>query len=326
MAISQRNQPAPRAVATGGAHGTERVTFPALGTTCEVQFVAPEPAAGRAFGVEVVNWVQAFEAKYSRFRPDSLISRINASAGEPGWIEVDADAEHMFALADQVYVLTRGILDPTMLPLLRVWNYKATPPQLPSADAVAAALRLVGWPRLRREPGRVQLPEAGMGLDLGGFGKEYAVDAVAALGRARGITNLLVDFGHDVHAQGGPLDAPCWLVGVENPRQLGTSLLALALNGRGVASSGNGIRCFTIDGRSYGHIIDPRTGQPVWNGVQQVTVVANSCLEAGLLATTAVVLGAEEGLRLIEEFFGAEALILADGREFQTRGFCQYVI
>jgi thiamine biosynthesis lipoprotein len=102
--------------------------------------------------------------------------------------------------------------------------------------------------------------------------------------------------------------------------------MALALRGRGVASSGNGIRCFTIDGKRYGHIIDPRNGQPVWNGVQQVTVVANSCLEAGLLSTTVVVLGAEEGLRLVEEFFGAEALILADGREIQTRGFCQYVV
>jgi thiamine biosynthesis lipoprotein len=165
-----------------------------------------------------------------------------------------------------------------------------------------------------------------MGLDLGGYGKEYAVDCVAALARAHGLANVLVDFGHDVSAAGGPPDAPCWMVGVENPQKLGVSLMALALQNRGVASSGNGIRCFTIDGRHYGHIIDPRDGRPVWNGVRQVTVVANSCLEAGLLSTTAVVLGAEEGLRLVEEFFGAEALILADDREFQTRGFCQYVV
>ncbi len=325
MAISQRNTPVPRAVATGSKGPLERVTFKALGTECEIQYVPPSAAAGRSFADEAIAWVNAFEQKYSRFRPDSLISRINDAAGRE-WVAIDADAEQMFALADQVFTLTQGTLDPTMLPLLRVWNWKAKPPRIPSPDEVAAALRLVGWRRVQREPGRIRLPDAGMGFDLGGFGKEYAVDCVATLARVRGVANVLVDFGHDVSAAGGPPDAPCWLVGVENPLKLGSSLMALAINERGVASSGNGIRCFTVDGRHYGHIIDPRTGIPVWNGVQQVTVVASSCLEAGLLATTAVVLGAEEGLRLVEEFFGAEALILADGRECQTRGFCQYVV
>jgi thiamine biosynthesis lipoprotein len=325
MAINQRSTPAPRAVAAVGGAPLERVVFRALGTECEVQFTAPDPVVGKAFSTAAVAWVQAFEAKYSRFRPDSVISQINDAAGRD-WIAIDAEAEEIFAVADQVYTLTRGVLDPTLLPLLRVWNYKAASPRLPSEAEVAAALRLVGWPRVRREPGRIMLPETGMGLDLGGFGKEYAVDCVAALGRAHGLANVLVDFGHDVSASGGPPDAPCWMVGVENPQKLGTSLMALALHGRGVASSGNGIRCFTIDGRRYGHIIDPRNGSPVWNGVQQVTVVANSCLEAGLLSTTAVVLGPEEGTRLVEEFFGAEALILGDGCEFQTRGFCQYVV
>jgi thiamine biosynthesis lipoprotein len=301
------------------------VVFNALGTACEIQFSAPDAATGKAFAAEATAWVQAFEAKYSRFRPDSLISRINTAAGQ-SWVEIDEDAERMFALADQVFTLTRGVLDPTLLPLLRLWNYKATPPRIPSGEEVTAALSRVGWKRVRREPGRIFLPEAEMGLDLGGFGKEYAVDRVADLGIARGVTNLLVDFGHDVRTSGLPPGKPCWLVGVENPLSLGSSLMALAVSSRGIASSGNGIRCFTVDGRRYGHIVDPRNGQPVWNGILQVTVVANSCLEAGLLSTTAVVLGAEEGIQLVESFFGAEALILTEGREFQTRGFCQYMV
>lgn len=326
MAITQRKIPVARAAAGGDAtRPLERVTFRALGTECEIQYSTPDVATGQAFATAAVAWVNAFEAKYSRFRPDSLISRINDAAGLD-WVEVDADAEHIFALADQIFTLTRGTIDPTMLPLLRLWNWKAQPPRIPTDYEVANALRMVGWPRVLRAPGRIKLPDAGMGLDLGGFGKEYAVDCVAALAAARGVTNVLVDFGHDVSAAGAPPDAPCWMVGVENPDKLGASLMALALSGRGVASSGNGIRCFTIDGRRYGHIIDPRDGQPVWNGVSQVTVVANSCLEAGLLSTAAVVHGADEGLRMVEEFFGAEALILGNGREYQTRGFCQYVV
>lgn len=325
MALIQRNTPVEHAVAAGAAGATERVTFRALGTECQIQFVPPDAATGRAFAADAIAWVEAFERKYSRFRSDSLISRINDAAGGD-WVEIDADAEHIFGLADHVFTLTRGIIDPTMLPLLRVWNWKAQPPRIPPPEEVAAARRLVGWPRVQRAPGRIRLPEPGMGLDLGGFGKEYAVDAVAALAQAHGVANVLVDFGHDVAAAGAPADAPCWMVGVENPQRLGSSLMALAVTGHGVATSGNGLRCFTIDGRRYGHIIDPRDGQPVWNGVWQATVVAGTCLEAGLLATTAVVLGADEGLRLVEEFFGAEALILADGREYQTRGFCQYVV
>jgi thiamine biosynthesis lipoprotein len=314
-----------RAAAARAAGPLERVAFKALGTECEIQFVAPDAAAGRAFSAAAVAWVQAFEAKYSRFRPDSLISRINAAAGRD-WVEIDADAEQIFAIADQVFTLTGGTIDPTMLPLLRLWNWKAQPPRIPSPEEVAAALRLVGWSRVVREPGRIKLPDAGMGLDLGGYGKEYAVDCVAALAQIHGVTNVLVDFGHDVSAAGAPPDAPCWMVGVENPEKLGSAVMALAVTGRGIASSGNGIRCFTVEGRRYGHIIDPRDGQPVWNGVQQVTVVANSCLEAGLLSTAAVVHGADAGLRMVEEFFGAEALILGNGREYQTRGFCQYVV
>ena len=81
-----------------------------MGTQCEIQFSTSDAAAGRAFVREATSWVGAFEAKYSRFRADSLISRINAAAGH-NWIEIDSDAEHMFALADQVHVLTRGVID-----------------------------------------------------------------------------------------------------------------------------------------------------------------------------------------------------------------------
>jgi FAD:protein FMN transferase len=82
MAINQRNTPAPRAVAASAKGPLERVVFKALGTECEIQFTAPDAAAGKSFAAEAVAWVQAFEAKYSRYRPDSLISRINATASK----------------------------------------------------------------------------------------------------------------------------------------------------------------------------------------------------------------------------------------------------
>ena len=302
----------------------EGVRFHAMGTQCEIQYRAHDVAAGKAFVSEATAWVAAFEAKYSRFRADSLISRINAAAGRD-WVEIDADAGRMFALADQIHVLSRGIIDITTLPLLRLWNCKAATPRVPTSDEVRATTAKVGWARVRREPGRIYLPETGMGLDLGGFGKEFAVDRVAEIARSHGIANALVDFGHDVRVRGAPADAPCWTIGVEDAGRLGGIRCRLSMNVGAVATSGNYLHFFEAEGQRCGHVIDPRTGYPVSGECHSVTAIAGSCLEAGLLATTAFVLGPEEGRALIEEYFGAEGIIHCDKRELKTTGFHRYV-
>lgn len=302
-----------------------RLAFPALGTECRMQFVAPGGEDQAAdFSAVVEKWTQRFEARYSRFRADSLVGRINAAAGRD-WVEVDAEMEQLCQVADTVGFMTQGILDPTILPLLRLWNWRATPPRLPGADEIAAARRLVGWSRVQRAPGRMRLPEAGMALDFGGFGKEYAVDAVAELARARGIPAALVDFGHDLFALGAPPARPAWHVGLENPREPGTATGSVGLRDLGIASSGDYLRSFTIAGRRYGHIVDPRTGWPVAHGGIQATVIAGSCLQAGVLATAAFVLGVPAGLDFIQSFPGAEGLLLTGKVRAQTRGFFQHV-
>lgn len=325
MVLNTNTRPAGAAQPLPGAAVFERVCFRALGTPCELQFIAPDRATARAFSSEAVRWVDAFEAKYSRYRPDSLIGRINAAAGR-GWVEVDAGAERMFALADQVHLLTGGIIDASALPLLRLWDFRRIPPRVPSREEVAAALALVGWPRVEREPGRIRLPERGMGLDLGGFGKEWAVDCVAGLAASHGLTAFLVDFGHDVRVRGGPPGLPCWCIGVEHPGRPGTMRARLALSSGGVATSGDYLRGFEIGGRRYGHIVDPRTGHPPASDCRAVTVVAGTCLEAGLLTTTAFLLGPDEGLRLIDSHPGAEGSLHCTDHERQTRGYFRHVL
>ena len=189
--------------------GLRKLAFHAMGTRCEIQYACDEAPRAAAFERTALSWVQAFEAKYSRFRDSSLVSRINAAAGRE-WIEVDADMEQMLKLGDTLYFLTQGILDPTALPLLRIWNYKAEHPVLPTEAAIAAARQLVGWQKVQRSPGRIFLPEPGMALDFGGFGKEYAVDIVAQIALDLGIANVLVDFGHDLRALGRPPGRPGW--------------------------------------------------------------------------------------------------------------------
>jgi thiamine biosynthesis lipoprotein len=302
-----------------------RLSFQALGTRCEVQYAAPGgDVQAQTFERAAVGWVEAFEAKYSRFRPESLIGRINAAAGRE-WVAVDAEAEALFKLCDTLHFMTQGVIDPTALPLMRLWDYKATPPRIPGADEIADARALVGWKKVRREPGKIFLPEPGMALDFGGFGKEYAVDAVAQLAVEHRLPCALVDFGHDLRAIGAPPGRPAWHIGLEDPQAPGRSTGSVALVNRGIASSGDYLRGFTVDGRRYGHIIDPRTGWPVANGCVQANVVATSCLQAGVLSTAAFVLGVPAGIEFIQSFPGAEGLLVTTRVRAQTRGFFNYV-
>ncbi len=325
MAMFSQSHRPPPAVPAGPAGLLRRLDFPALGTKCEVQFTAQDAAQATKFERAAVAWVQAFEAKYSRFLPGSLVSRINAAAGRD-WVAVDAEMEQLLKLCDTLHFMTQGILDPTALPLLRVWNYKVAHTALPTTAEIDAARRLVGWKKMQRAPGKVFLPEPGMALDFGGFGKEYAVDIVAQIAVNHGIANVLVDFGHDLRALGAPPGKPCWHIGLEDPKKPGVASGSTGITGKGVASSGDYLRCFTLNGRRYGHIIDPRSGWPVANGCVQATVIANTCLQAGVLSTTSFVLGADEGIRFIQGFPGAEGLMVTETARAQTRGFFNYVV
>lgn len=299
------------------------LTFGAMNTNCKVQFHGVGETPAREFAQEVVRWIAAFEARYSRFLPDSLISRINAAAGEH-WVEIDSETERLFTFCNELVFFTRGAFDPTALPLIRLWNWKQKPAAVPSDDAIRAAQELVGWKKLERRAGGVFLPQRGMCLDLGGIGKEYAVDGVMNMALARGIRNVLVDFGQDIRVHGHPPDKKFWWLGLEDALQPGKCWAGVAVTDHGVASSGDYLRHFQHNGRRYGHIIDPRTGWPVDNGCRAVSVIAPSCTIAGILTTTAFILGPKEGLQLIDTHAAAAGSITTDQTRFHTKSFYAY--
>lgn len=304
----------------GGLH---KLSFRAMSTLCRVHFEAGDQAAARDFQAGVLEWVGWFEARYSRFLSGSLVSGINAAAGKE-WVEVDPETEALFDLCQEMIFFTRNVFDPTALPLLRLWNWKAIPPVLPDASAIRAALELVGWHKVQRRRGAIFLPEPGMGIDLGGIGKEYAVDRVLTFGLERGIANILVDFGQDVRVHGNPPGKPAWHIGLQDPQDLRRCWTGVAVTNSAVASSGDGARHFMRDGRRYGHILDPRTGYPVHNGVLGVSVIAPHCTFAGILSTAAFVLGLKEGLQMIGLCPGVEGCIITETARNQTSKFHAY--
>lgn len=315
----------PTAILEPDQQGVRHAVFRALGTKCAIKFRHDDRREALHFVARALEWLGNFEAKYSRFRPDSLISRINAAAGGE-WVAVDAEAEQILEVAEELFERTNGILDPTMLPLLRVWDWRVAREALPRQEDVDEALALVGWRSVQRRPGAVRLPRSGMGLDLGGFGKELAVDALAKIATASGVADALIDLGCDVYALGGNGAHPFWHVGVESGASPGTCWAGLAVSGRAVSSSGNYARQFTHDGVRYGHILDPRTGWPVRNGLTAVTVVGRTCLEAGIYSTAVFVLGAEEGLRLSTRTLGVDVCIQSEDGTQGSSGFGRWLV
>jgi FAD:protein FMN transferase len=308
-----------------GPGGFYRLEFQAMGTVCKIDFGHPARARAGDFRTRVLAWLDGFEGKFSRFRPDSLVSQINRAAGRE-WVEIDEEAASLFALCDWFHWITRGIFDPTGLPLLQLWDYHVPRPALPSGEQIHQALALLGWKKFQRNGNRVFLPEPGMGLDLGGIGKEYAVDRVIELAAAQGIADCIVDFGHDLRVRGEPPEKGPWRIGLEDPADPARCWGGVAVRDRAVTSSGDYFRHFEIGGRRYGHILDPRTGQPVANGCRSATVVAPTCTEAGILSTTAFILGPRDGLEFLEHQYQAAGCLWDENRCLQTRRFHEYLI
>ncbi len=300
----------------------QELTFAAMGSPCRVRLAAPVSA--KALPDSILQWVARFEGRYSRFIADSLVSRITAAAGRE-WVETDPETDALLSMCHEAHFITRGVFDATALPLIQLWNWKAAPAVVPDDKAIEEAKKKVGWRRVQRAPGKFFLPEPGMALDFGGIGKEYAVDQVAQLALREGATSVLVDFGHDVCALGpAPDKKPAWHIGLEDPKQPGKTWTGVAVNNQAVATSGDYVRFFTHAGKRYGHILDVRTGRPVSNGCLSVSVIAPTCTMAGLLSTTAFVLGPVEGLKLLEATFQAVGSIISENGTVTTRRFYEF--
>jgi len=306
------------------AADTRKLEFRAMGTRCQITFTSPSGGAGEQFKAAAIRWVAEFEARYSRFISDSLIGRINQSAGRD-WVEVDEETDSILSLCHELHFITREVFDPTALPLIQLWDWKAEPAAIPSDEAIQAVRELVGWKKVQRKRGAIFLPRAGMSIDLGGFGKEYAVDRVGQLALEHGIENSLVDFGQDVRAQAQPPEKGAWHIGLEDPKNPGKCWTGVAVRDMAVATSGDYLQNFQINGRRYGHILDPRSGYPVDNGCYAVSVIAPSCTVAGILSTTAFIFCPVEGLNLIGTHMGAEGCIVTENSRHQTRKFHEYV-
>lgn len=232
--------------------------------------------------------VRRIEAKYSRYRSDSVLSRINAAAGSGVPVQLDEETAGLLHFADQLHVASDGLFDITSGVLRRAWDFRAARP--PEPATVDSVLSLIGWRHVVLRSVDVELPMHGMELDLGGIGKEYAADRAATLLRDAGYGHGYVNLGGDIRLLGPMSDGRPWLLGIAHPRIAGETAAEVVLSDGALATSGDYERYLDHEGRRYCHVLNPRTGWPVHDW-QSVSVVAPACLAAGALTTIAMLKG-----------------------------------
>lgn len=274
---------------------TLRFDFSAMASPCSLQMDGCDESAMRRAAAEAIAEVQRIEHKFSRYRQGSVTSQINQSAGREA-MTVDTETGGLLNFAQQLWTLSDGLFDITSGVLRHAWDFKHA--QLPKPKKLQSLLAKVGWQQVAWDGVQVRLAQAGMELDFGGFGKEYATDRAAAVLHRHGLTHALVNLGGDLHALGPrglpELNGTTWNIEITPPRPTAdgsTAPLALLPLARGgLATSGDYERFFIHKGQRYCHVLNPKTGWPVSHW-QSVSVLAANTSTAGALTTIAMLKG-----------------------------------
>lgn len=241
-----------------------------------------------------------FDNSLSMFNPNSVISHINRNDN----ISTDSLFEVMYSEARTISQLSNGAFDITVRPLVNAWGFGNNSQQIlsPNIDSIKT---FVGYEKIRLIDHRIIKDDERITLDASAIAKGYACDVVANLLRENGCKNLLVDIGGEVVLQGVNQAGQAWRVGITRPTIDATGAekeLQEVIESKHLcmATSGNYLQYYFINGERRSHTIDPRTGRPVQHSLLSATITASSCMRADALATACMVLGTEEALQMIE--------------------------
>jgi FAD:protein FMN transferase len=263
------------------------VSFTAMASPCELLLPLLDHVAALELGTLVAQEAWRVEKKFSRYRSDSVTAWIHDNRNSR--ITVDDETASLIDFAHRCFDLSEGLFDITSGVLRQAWKFDGSD-RIPTAPLIQRLLPLVGFEKLQWHAPHLFLP-AGMELDFGGIGKEYAVDRAYEMLAARCSAAFLINFGGDLRANRSPSHGP-WQIAIERPDTNREAKLILELEHGALATSGDSRRYLLKDGVRYGHILDPRSGWPVSQAPRSVTVAAGSCTEAGLLSTLALLRGA----------------------------------
>ena len=292
------------------------LTGRALGTTWTVKFLQPAPPLNPAtLTARISATLERLEQQFSTYRPNSELSRFN-TARTTDWITVSPELARVATDCRALSVLTGGAFDATIFPLIDLWGFgpqrRSGPP--PSATEISAARSRTDFRRLesRASPPALRKTSADLAADFSSMAKGFAADTIAAQLSALGSTDHYVQIGGDI-ATAGPRP---WRVAIEQPAGSAPLAHVFDLAGQSLSTSGDAHNSFTHAGRRYGHILDPRTGEPVASPLASVSVVAPTCAQSSARATALFVLGPDAGFALAVRERWSALFLIREGPSF----------
>lgn len=285
----------------------------AMGTYTHVTIVTADSAATAAPAQRAQAEFQRVDSLMSNWTPTSEVARINREASH-GPTRIQAEVSTVIEKALEVGRASDGAFDITVEPLVRVWGFLGGKPHLPDSAAAAEAARHVGIRHLNFDAAArtIAWTDPGVRVDLGGIAKGYSVDRATDALRAAGIGGCLVDISGNMFAVGHPPEAAGWRIGIRDPRDRIAWFARLQLSDAAISTSGKYEQFVAANGRTYGHIMDPRLGVPA-EGLIAVTVVARTAMDADAWSTALFVLGPVEAMRIARERDDLAAILVIPG-------------
>jgi thiamine biosynthesis lipoprotein len=303
-----------------------------MGTTYNVKVVTGYFQSIAGVKEKIDKRLKEINGSMSTYQKDSEISRFNRFKEVGQKFKISIDFFQVMRAGRRIHRLSNGAWDGTVTPLVDLWGFGRSGrlDRVPSNSEIEALLPDIGFANIDiLNPGFLAKKRVAVTIDLSSIAKGYGVDEVAALLRDLGYLDYLVEIGGEIFAAGHRKDNTRWRIGINRPRAdaaFDEVYKVVGMYNQAFATSGDYRNFFEVDGTRYSHVIDPRSGYPVSNGVAGVSIVADTCTFADGLATAVMVMGAEKGLELIDRLDGVEGLIVVeqtDGTlaDYVSKGF-----
>ena len=259
-----------------------------------------------------------YEQMLSATIETSEISRINNAGGEP--VEVSDETAGLIEEGIKYGDISDGRFDITIAPATDLWNFTDNEEKiLPDPDELAEAVTHIDYHCIKVEGNTVTLTDPEARIDLGGIAKGYIADRLKEYLKDEGIEHALIDLGGNMLTLGRRYDGNDFRIGIQKPfAGTGTAMAVVSVNDKSVVTSGDYERYFEKDGVIYHHILDPDTGYPVQNDLDQVTIISDQSVDGDALSTTCFAMGLEDGLELIRNLDGIEAVFVTKDGEMHT--------
>lgn len=280
-----------------------------MGTQWSLSALSPPDRI--AEGVQAV--LNRVVMQMSQWEPESDISRFNRSA--PGrWVMLPPEFVTVLTTALAISAKSGGAFDPAMGALTDMWGFGPARPPVRAPDSATIALAMAARGAVELDPLGLRARRTGEArLDFSGIAKGYGVDLVAEWLLAQGVHHFLIEVGGELRGHGLRPDRQPWWADVEVPPGMTLPPLRVALHEMAIATSGDYRRWLDVDGQRHSHSIDPRSGQPITNGVRSVTVLHPRCMLADAWATALTVLGPEAGMALVRSEGLAVQMVTTEG-------------